>query len=182
MKALATRLRDRLPEDLLIARLGGDEFGVLLLKCATVDVAISLANDIIEAVGDPFQTEKDPLSVTASVGIAIASDGEDSIDDLLKRADLALYRAKEDGRGDSGAGKYRIFDPTLDEAAQTSLQLKTEMRSALANSEFRLRFQPIVSIADQRVTTFEALIRWQHPIRGLIGPACSFRWRKAPAT
>ena len=76
LKALATRLRDRLPEDLFIARLGGDEFGVLQSKCGTVDVAISLANDIIEAVSDPFQIEKDTLSVTASVGIAIASDGE----------------------------------------------------------------------------------------------------------
>ncbi len=170
LKALAARLRDRLPEDYLIARLAGDEFGVLQSKCEKVDAAISLANEILEAVAQPFSLENNLVSVTASVGVAIAGVGEASIDELLKSADLAMYRAKDDGRGGGGPGAYRIFDPTMDEAARTAVQLNAEMRNALAKSEFRLHFQPIISVREQRVTAFEALIRWQHPTRGLLGP------------
>ena len=81
-----------------------------------------------------------------------------------------MYRAKEGGRGEGGSGTYRIFDPKMDQAAQAALQLKLELRGALANSEFRLHFQPIVSVKERRVSAFEALIRWQHPSRGLVPP------------
>ncbi len=171
LKALAARLRDRLPEDLLVARLGGDEFGVLLSKCETADAAESLANDIIEIVGEPFHAENNTLSVAASVGVTIAADGEVTVDELLKRADLAMYCAKEDGRGGAGPGSYRFFEPTMDEAAQSALRLNAEIRTALANSEFRLHFQPIVSVSEGRIAAFEALIRWQHPTLGLLGPS-----------
>ena len=82
-----------------------------------------------------------------------------------------MYRAKEDGRGEAGSGTYRIFDPTMDQAAQAALQLKMELRAALVKSEFKLHFQPIVNVKDRRVSAFEALIRWRHPTRGLLAPA-----------
>jgi diguanylate cyclase (GGDEF)-like protein len=170
LKALAARLRHRLPDELLVARLGGDEFGILLSKCETADAVESLANEIIRTVGEPFQVENTVLSIAASIGVALAADEEVTIDELLKRADLAMYRAKEEGRGTVGPGSYRIFDPTMDEAAQSALRLSSEIRSALANSEFRLQFQPIVSVPERRISTFEALIRWQHPRLGLLGP------------
>ena len=170
LKELATRLRDRLPEDFLIARLGGDEFGILVLRCETVDAVDSVAKDIIRIVGEPLQVENNVLSVAASIGVAIAADEKVTIDDLLKRADLAMYRAKEEGRDEAGPGTYRIFDPTMDEAAQSELRWSSELRNALANSEFRLHFQPIVSVSEQRISAFEALIRWQHPTLGLLGP------------
>jgi diguanylate cyclase (GGDEF)-like protein len=170
LKSLAARLRDRLPGDLLIARLGGDEFGILLPTCERADAADSLANDIIRNVGEPIQVENNVLSIATSVGVAIAADAEVTIDELLKRADLAMYRAKEEGRGEAGPGTYRVFDPTMDEAAQSELRLSSEIRNALTNSEFRLHFQPIVSVQERRVSAVEALIRWQHPTLGLLGP------------
>jgi diguanylate cyclase (GGDEF)-like protein len=170
LKALAARLRHRLPDDLLVARLGGDEFGILLSKCETAGAVDSLANAIIRMVGEPFQVENNVLSIAASVGVAFAADDEVTIDELLKRADLAMYRAKEEGRGEAGPGTYRIFDPTMDEAARSALQLSSEIRNALANSEFRLQFQPIISVSERRISAFEALIRWQHPRLGLLGP------------
>jgi diguanylate cyclase (GGDEF)-like protein len=170
LKAVATRLRDRLPPSVMIARLGGDEFGVLLAYCPTVSEAIGLASDAIEATAEPFPIETHILSIAASVGVALSSQGEESIDDLLKSADLAMYRAKEDGRNGMCAGAYRIFDPSMDREAQNALALKMEMRAALMNGEFRLHFQPIVSVKTGRIVAFEALIRWEHPVRGLIGP------------
>jgi diguanylate cyclase (GGDEF)-like protein len=170
LKAMAARLRDRLPEDILIARLGGDEFGLLMSNCGKPDAAVSLANDVIEAVAEPFNLDGHAASVSASVGIAIADQTAVTVDELLKSADLAMYRAKEDGRGESGPGTWRIFDPTMDAAAQAELLLKLDMRNAIQNGEFRLHFQPIVSVSSRRVTAFEALIRWQHPTKGLLGP------------
>ncbi len=170
LKAVATRLRDRLPQNVMIARLGGDEFGVLLANCPTVGEAIGLASDLIEAAAEPFPVDTQILSVAASVGVALSSQSEESVDDLLKCADLAMYRAKEDGRNGMGTGAYRIFDPSMDQEAQNALALKTEMRAALIKGEFRLHFQPIVSVMTGRIVAFEALIRWEHPVRGLIGP------------
>ena len=170
LKALAARLLDRLPKDLLVARLGGDEFGILLSRFETADAVDSLAKDIIRIIGEPLHVENNVLSVATSVGVAIAADVNDTIDELLKRADLAMYRAKEEGRLEVGPGTYRIFDPTMDEAAQLELRRSSELRNALANSEFRLQFQPIVSVTERRICAFEALIRWHHPTLGLLGP------------
>ncbi|MDE3175409.1 MAG: EAL domain-containing protein [Pseudomonadota bacterium] len=170
LKALAIRLRDQLPDGVNIARLGGDEFGVLMSPCADVDAAIKLANQLIELVSAPVQVETHPLNVAASVGIAFSRGEGDTIDELLKCADLAMYRAKEDGRGVAGPGAYRMFDPEMDEAAQSVLKLKSDLRRALSHNEFVLHYQPIVSAESCEVKSFEALVRWQHPQLGLLGP------------
>jgi len=171
LKAVATRLRDRLPTHLTIARLGGDEFGVLLAACPSVNDAIGLATDVVEALAEPFLIDLHTVSIAASVGVSLSTNGDESLDELLKSADLAMYRAKEDGRHGMGGGAYRLFDPSMDEEAQNALRLKMEMCAALNNGEFLLHFQPIVSVTTRRIVAFEALIRWQHPTRGLIGPA-----------
>ena len=170
LKALAIRLRDQLPEGVNIARLGGDEFGVLMSPCADVDAAIKLANQLIELVAAPVQVESHPLNVAASVGIAVSRGEGDTMDELLKCADLAMYRAKEDGRGAMGPGAYRMFDPEMDEAAQSVLKLKSDLRRALSHNEFVLHYQPIVAAESCKVMSFEALVRWQHPQLGLLGP------------
>jgi diguanylate cyclase (GGDEF)-like protein len=170
LKAVSARLRDRLPDSVLIARLGGDEFGVLLSVCPTVNEAMGMATDVVEALAETFAVETHLLTIAASVGVALSAQGEETVDDLLKSADLAMYRAKEDGRNGMGGGAYRLFDPSMDEAAQDALRLKMEMAAALKNGEFFLHFQPIVSVKTGRIVAFEALIRWQHPTRGLIGP------------
>jgi diguanylate cyclase (GGDEF)-like protein len=170
LKAVATRLRERLPTRLTLARLGGDEFGVLLAACPSVGAAIGVATDVVEALAEPFQIDAHSVSIAASVGVSLSSGGEENIDEVLKSADLAMYRAKEDSRNGMGGGAYRLFDPSMDEEAQNALQLKMEMRAALKNGEFLLHFQPIVSVTTGRIVAFEALIRWQHPTRGLIGP------------
>jgi diguanylate cyclase (GGDEF)-like protein len=170
LKALAGRLRDQLPEGVHIARLGGDEFGVLQSPCANVDQAVKLANQLIEIVAAPLQVDSHSLNITASVGIAVHSGEDETIDDLLKSADLAMYRAKEDGRGAAGVGTCRIFDPAMDEAAQSMLRLKNDLRRALSENEFVLHYQPIVAAGSCKVKAFEALVRWMHPKLGLLSP------------
>ncbi len=170
LKALAGRLRDQLPDSVHIARLGGDEFGILQSPCGNVEEAVKLANQLIDTVAAPIQVEGHPLAVGASVGIAVYSGEEETIDDLLKCADLAMYRAKEDGRGAASPGAYRIFDPAMDEAAQSMLRLKSDLRRALSRNEFVLHYQPIVSAETLKVQSFEALVRWRHPQLGLLSP------------
>ena len=170
LKTLAGRLRDQLPDGVHIARLGGDEFGVLQSPCGNVDAAVKLANQLIEVVAAPLQVEGHPLNIAASVGIAVSRGEDETIDDLLKCADLAMYRAKEDGRGAAGSGTYRIFDPAMGEAAQSMLRLKNDLRRALSRNEFVLHYQPIVSAESGRVMSCEALVRWQHPKLGLLSP------------
>ena len=170
LKALAARLRDNLPDGVQLARLGGDEFGVLQTPCHNVDSAIKIANLIIDTVGAPVLVDTHPLAVAASVGVAVSHGDEENIDEMLKAADLAMYRAKEDGRGATGPGTYRIFDPAMDESAQSTLRLKSDLRRALGQREFELHYQPIVSTESNQVKSFEALVRWRHPKLGLLGP------------
>ena len=170
LKALAARFRDNLPDSVQIARLGGDEFGVLMSPCGNVETAVGLANQLIDTVAAPITVDNHPLNVAASVGIAVSRGEDDSIDDILKSADLAMYRAKEDGRGTVGPGTYRIFDPAMDEAAQSMLKLKSDLRRALGNNEFELHYQPIVSVESSQIKSFEALVRWRHPKLGLLSP------------
>ena len=171
LKALSVRMRDNLPENVQIARLGGDEFAVMQAPSNKPEQAISLANTIVEIVNQPCRIDNHTLLVSASIGIAVSNGEDDTVENLLKCADLAMYRAKADGRGSAGPGTFRVFDPGMDIAAQQALRLKSEMRQALMTGGFELYYQPLVSMETRQVTGFEALLRWPHAERGMISPA-----------
>jgi len=150
----------------IVARVGGDEFVVIAGHLEHSEDAALLARRIVEKISEPMEIEGRRVLIGASVGIAIAPlDGEDGYS-LLKRADLAMYRAKSEGRG-----AYNFYEAELDAALQVRRNFETSLRDALLNDEFRLVFQPLLNLDSQRVCEFEALLRWQHPERGLLGPA-----------
>jgi diguanylate cyclase (GGDEF)-like protein len=166
LKSVAIKLRDLLPRTDRIARLGGDEFAILQISASQPASSIALAEKIIEIVGHPCSIEGHDVTVGASVGIAVAHPGEMNAEGFLKSADLAMYSAKSDGRG-----TYRMFDPEMDAVVQTRRLLERDMRTALAQDGFRLFYQPLVNLQTKKVTTFEALMRWEHPERGNIRPS-----------
>ncbi len=166
LRNVADRLRNKLKESATIARLGGDEFAVLQLSHAQPRSATALARELVELLSRPFLTEGHELSIGASCGIALAPGDSLAADQLLKMADLAMYRAKSDRRG-----TYRFFEPEMDARAQARRSLELQLRSALAHGEFELYYQPLVSLHTRRITGFEALLRWQHPARGFVSPA-----------
>lgn len=166
LKSVAIKLRDLLPRTDRIARLGGDEFAILQISASQPASSIALAEKIIEIVGHPCSIEGYDVTVGASVGIAVAHPGEMNAEGFLKSADLAMYSAKSDGRG-----TYRMFDPEMDAVVQTRRLLERDMRTALAQDGFRLFYQPLVNLQTKKVTTFEALMRWEHPERGNIRPS-----------
>ena len=166
LKSVATKLRDILPRTDRIARLGGDEFAILQISAAQPGSSIALAKKIIEVVGQPNSIDGHDVTVGASVGIAIARPGDMNTDNFLKSADLAMYSAKSDGRG-----TYRMFDPEMDAIVQARRLLERDMRTALAQDGFRLFYQPLVNLQTKKVTAFEALMRWQHPERGMVPPS-----------
>jgi diguanylate cyclase (GGDEF)-like protein len=166
LKSIAIKLRDLLPRTDRIARLGGDEFAILQISASQPASSIALAERIIEIVGHPCSIEGHDVTVGASVGIAVAHPGEMNAEGFLKSADLAMYSAKSDGRG-----TYRMFDPAMDAVVQTRRMLERDMRTALAQDGFRLFYQPLVNLQTKKVTTFEALMRWEHPERGNIRPS-----------
>jgi diguanylate cyclase (GGDEF)-like protein len=148
-----------------VARLGGDEFAIVLSGRFDDDRPRALAQEILDSLRDPIPVGGSLIAAGVSTGIAIGpADGEDA-EQLLKNADLALYRAKADGRG-----CFRFFEPALDEAARRRRQLELDLREALRAGQFRLNFQPIYDLAADRIGGFEALLRWQHPIRGAVPP------------
>ena len=150
--------------DALLARLGGDEFAILLVT-QDRDRPRALAQKLIDRLKEPFTIGLQKVVTGASVGIAIAPADGATADALLKNAGLALTRAKEDGRG-----LLRFFEAALDAEAQARRQLEIDMREAITNGEFRLEYQPLLNLASDRVCAFEALLRWDHPTRGLISP------------
>ncbi len=160
----------------LIARLGGDEFAILHHCDETLSSVIQLAEQIIRAAGRQRTIEGHSVTVGASVGIVTSFERVDDAEQLLKNADLAMYRAKADGRG-----TYRIFNPEMDAKAQARRVLELDMRKALANGEYEVFYQPLISLEHKRVAGFEALLRWNHPERGLFRLPTSFRLRKRPA-
>jgi diguanylate cyclase (GGDEF)-like protein len=165
LKSVAAKLRDILPRTDRIARLGGDEFAILQMSAAQPGSSIVLAEKIIEVVSQPNSIEGHDVTVGASVGIAVAQPGDMNTENFLKSADLAMYSAKSDGRG-----TYRIFDPEMDEVVQARRLLERDMRNALAQDGFSLFYQPLVNLQTKKVTAFEALMRWQHPERGMVPP------------
>lgn len=164
LRMVADHLREDLPEA-QIARLGGDEFAILI---DGIDPKASLGNiaDSLQRSFDrPITINGQAASCGASIGIAMApADGEDGTT-LMKNADLALYRAKHEGKS-----TYHFFEPALDEVARQRRQLEIDLRAAIKEGQFALAFQPLYSLAEERLTGFEALIRWDHPTRGRISP------------
>jgi diguanylate cyclase (GGDEF)-like protein/PAS domain S-box-containing protein len=166
LKDVACRLRTSVREGDTVARLGGDEFAIVQ---AGIDLqaseSSSLAERLVEILGAPYDIQGHQLNIGVSIGIAFApNDGEDP-DQLLKNADMALYRAKEDGRG-----TYRFFEPGMDARAQARRLLEIDLRAALTRDEFEVHYQPIHDLNTGQITAFEALIRWKHPLRGMISP------------
>jgi diguanylate cyclase (GGDEF)-like protein len=166
LKAVAARIRGCLSEQDTIGRLGGDEFAIIQVGAKQPHGARMLAERLVEAMPEPFSVEGHALNVGVSIGIALApSDGLD-VDTLLKRADLALYRAKAEGRS-----RFSFFAAGMDTEADARRALETDLRDALAKGEFQLVYQPFMNLAAGEVTGFEALLRWHHPARGAVAPA-----------
>ena len=166
LKSVATKLRDVLQPTDRIARLGGDEFAILQISAPQPGSSIALAENVIEIVGQPCSIDGHDVTVGASIGIAVAHPGDINTETFLKSADLAMYSAKSDGRG-----TYRMFDPEMDAIVQARRGLERDMRTALVQDGFRLFYQPLVNLQTKKVTTFEALMRWQHPERGTVPPS-----------
>ena len=165
LQAVAQRLRDGLRETDTVARLGGDEFAIVQTAIESAREATVLAGRLIELMAAPFEIDEHQIVIGASIGIAFApADGLDP-DVLLKNADLALYRAKLDGRG-----LYRLFHIAMDAAMQARRLLELDLRQALRGDQFELFYQPLIDLRMQAVSGFEALLRWHHPERGLIPP------------
>jgi diguanylate cyclase (GGDEF)-like protein/PAS domain S-box-containing protein len=167
LKAVASRLKGCLRDRDHIARLGGDEFAVVRTDLIEAKEADLLAQQLRDAILErPFDLNGHQAVVDLSVGIALwPSDGADS-DELLKHADLALYGAKSEGRG-----TYRYFEPEMNIRMKRRRALEFDMRKALSGGEFRLHYQPLVNLKSRAIVGCEALLRWQHPQRGLISPA-----------
>jgi diguanylate cyclase (GGDEF)-like protein len=166
LKQASQRLLACVRDSDAVARLGGDEFAVIVGRLERPEEAGAVADRIVRAIGEPFDIEGHRVLIGASIGVAAAPiDGEDG-DSLLKHADLALYRAKSDGRG-----TYHFYESSMDAALQERRGLEAALREALLKGEFRLVFQPLINVTENRVCAFEALLRWQHRERGLLEPA-----------
>jgi diguanylate cyclase (GGDEF)-like protein/PAS domain S-box-containing protein len=167
LKVVAGRLSACIRETDTVARLGGDEFAIL----ATADgdqreAAIATANRLLGAVAAPCDLDGHHVNIGTSVGIALAPEHGTDVDQLVKNADLALYKAKSEGRD-----AYRIFEDAMGVEVRTRRAHQIDLRNALSNDEFELYYQPIVDIQTRQTASIEALIRWHHPQRGMIPPA-----------
>jgi diguanylate cyclase (GGDEF)-like protein len=162
---LADRIRGCLRPADTAARLGGDEFAILLEEIGDMQDAVGFAERINKAVQEPFTLEGDEVFTSASIGIALGSPGYERPEDLLRDADTAMYRAKALGRA-----RHAMFDASMHTRAVALLQLETDLRRALEHNDFRVYYQPIVSLKTGKTAGFEALIRWIHPKRGIIMP------------
>ena len=165
LKAATERLQACVRERDTVARLGGDEFAIIQTGAGQPVGATTLALRIVEAISAPYHICDHQIVVGVSVGISVAPDDATDADQLLRNADLALYRAKNEGRG-----TYRFFEPGMDARMHARRQMELDLRSALANDGFELHYQPVFNLDTNTITAFEALLRWTHPERGSISP------------
>ncbi len=165
LRMASRRLTRAIPANGMAARFGGDEFAVLLPGLHDRGSVMQLAHRIVATLSSPYRIRGTRVYVSASVGISIApTDGTDA-HDLLKKADIALYRAKNDGRG-----TYACFDKGMTAAILARREIEIELRRAITNGEFRLHYQPIMDLEQDVPASFEALVRWAHPQKGLLSP------------
>ncbi len=165
LEAIAENLKSSVREIDSVARLGGDEFAILLEDANQPEDSIVVAKRILEKIQKVFNLQQKEVLVGISIGIAVSSAGLENVDELLRNADVAMYIAKERGKG-----QYAVFETELHNLFLTQIELEADLRKAVANHDFHLLYQPIVNLETSRILGVEALIRWQHPTRGLIPP------------
>lgn len=165
LKEAASRIRFCVRTSDTVARLGGDEFVVILTELPDVRHVEDIAQKFINSLAESFNLGGEVVYISASVGITLYPDDAGNIEDLMKNADQAMYEAKKNGRN-----RFSYYTRSLQEAAQKRLRLTTDLRSALAGNQFRVYFQPIIDLNTGRIHKAEALIRWQHPERGMVSP------------
>ncbi len=166
LKEVSRRLQTCVREPDIVARLSGDEFAVLLEDVEIPGTAVRVAQRILSALGVPLRVAGKEIEASASIGIAVGDASYVLADEVLRDADLALYRAKEAGRN-----RFELFDESMQKSAVDVLAMQGELRVALEEDQFQPYFQPIVRLESREVVGYEALIRWNHPVRGVIGPA-----------
>jgi diguanylate cyclase (GGDEF)-like protein len=166
LRAVAERLRSVVRGTDVVARFGGDEFVVLQHPLGHAKEAAALAERMVATLGEPFEISGQEVIVGASVGITLAPRDGSNADQLLKNADMALYRAKADGRR-----AWRFFEQGMDVMAQARRNLQVDLRNALAANVLQVHYQPLLNLHSRRISTCEALLRWPHPVRGMISPA-----------
>ncbi len=162
---ISKRLRATVRPGDTVARIGGDEFTILVDDLNTADEAVVIANRVLRTMAEPFNLGGREVFVTASIGIALSTVGYERPEDALRDADTAMYRAKTLGKA-----RYEVFDKSMHANAENQLQIQTDLWRAVEREELALDYQPIVSFRTGKVAGFEALLRWQHPSRGLVSP------------
>jgi len=162
---VAQRLRDAVRGGDVVGRLGGDEFAILLELLDSDHEAVDVARRVLKAFAEPFDLGSGPVSMSASVGLATAHDADKTAGRVIHEADIAMYRAKASGRN-----RFAIFDADLRLEVDRRLTVERDLRSALSRQEFEVHYQPVVSLADGSVASFEALLRWTHQEWGVISP------------
>jgi len=166
LRGVGKRLRSMLREEDTLARLNSDEFAIVQSGLTRPEDAVLLARRLLEAIGDPFLLDGHSVVIGASIGIAMAPGDGDESEKLLKHADMALSRAKNDARG-----TFSFFEAGMDARAQSRRKIEIDLRDAIQNDVLRPYYQPLIDLASGRITGFEALVRWPHPERGMISPA-----------
>ncbi len=165
LQAVASRIKGALREADTVARMGGDEFVVLTPDIRGVDDTVHVAQKLRDAIREPVQIEGRELFATCSMGIAIYPNDGDVAETLLKNADTAMYRAKS-----QGADMFQLYTPEMNAHAVEQLALENALRRAVETKEFELHYQPIVRTADSQITSLEVMLRWRHPVLGLVRP------------
>jgi diguanylate cyclase (GGDEF)-like protein/PAS domain S-box-containing protein len=166
LRALATRLQETIGPRGLVARLAGDEFVILLEKAQSREMVEAVGSQLSAALSAPLSLVGRELYANASIGIALTQDGKTTPTEMLRHADVAMYRAKQSGRG-----RWFTFDESMSHNLQERLELESDLRTAASRDELKVFYQPIVRLSDGEIDEVEALLRWQHPRLGLIAPA-----------
>ncbi|MGD0723074.1 MAG: EAL domain-containing protein [Roseiarcus sp.] len=165
LRDFAARLRASIRDSDTVARIGGDEFAIVQAAIADPQEARDLAQRLLDVLGEPYEIAGHHIDIGASIGIACAPRDDEEGGLLLRKADIALYRAKSEGRRG-----YRFFEPAMDEELQARRRLEVDIRKALREEEFEVYYQPLLDARTRQINSFEALVRWRYPYRGIVSP------------
>jgi diguanylate cyclase (GGDEF)-like protein len=166
LRQVATRLRGCADPTDIVMRFGGDEFAIVRIGRTQRRDATSLARYIVNELGEMYNVDDYMLRISVSVGVAMPPDGGEDLNDLLRRADIALYFVKAEG-----GNAYQLFDPAMESSVRSKRALELDLREAEARGELEVYFQPLVTLEPRRVSGFEALLRWHHPTLGMVMPS-----------